>query len=134
MPKGLDEITRELENRAPGLFTRLQSHDSAARLLEELPSRFSPADLLDPQGPQRIWELLGLYHLYVARVHEALALFWRLYDQLLVAQESAGRVHKGMPLVWMSECYARLGYQVHAKPNADALRGRIASERRGVTQ
>jgi hypothetical protein len=55
------------------------------------------ADLLDPQGPQRIWELLGLYHLYVARVHEALALFWRLYDQLLVAQESAGRVHKGMP-------------------------------------
>jgi hypothetical protein len=34
-------------------LARLQSNDSAVRLLEELPSRLSAANLLDPQGPQQ---------------------------------------------------------------------------------
>jgi hypothetical protein len=129
MSNGIDEITRELRDRAPDMLRFLERRDSAARLLEELPSQFSPVDLVAPDGAQRIWELIGLYHLYVGRVHEALALLWRLYEQLLIAQESAGWIHKGMPLVWISECYARLAYQVHAKRYLmltlceDAIRG-----------
>ena len=132
MPNGVDEITGELQNRAPDLLILLQGRDSTARLLEELPSRFPLGDLVAPDGAQRTWELLGLYHLNVGRIHEALALFWRLYEQLLLAQEDAGRIHKGMPLVWISECYARLGCQVHAKRYLmltlceDALRGQGA--------
>src|SRR5262249_43399716 len=31
------------------------------------------------------------------------------------AHEKSGRVHKGMPLVWMSDCFRQLGFPVHAK-------------------
>jgi hypothetical protein len=57
----LDEITVELESRAPDLLKRLQGRDSAARLLEDLPTLFPAETLRDPNG-QRMWELLGLYH------------------------------------------------------------------------
>jgi hypothetical protein len=48
-------------------------------------------------------------------VHEALAIFSGLYQQMLAAQNPATRVHKGMPLVWISDCFGRLGFPVHAK-------------------
>jgi hypothetical protein len=34
---------------------------------------------------------------------------------MLAAQIEIQRVHKGMPLVWMSDCFLRLGRPVHAK-------------------
>jgi hypothetical protein len=129
MSEVLDAITNELQSREPDVVALLRGRDSAARLLEDLPSRYPPNDLVSPDGAQRTWELLGLYHFNTGRVHEALALFWKLYEHLLLAQQNAGRLHKGMPLVWISECYARLNYQVHAKRYLmltlveDALRG-----------
>jgi hypothetical protein len=54
---------------------------------------------------------------------------WKLYEQLLLAQQNTGRLHKRIPLVWISECYALLNYQAHAKRYLmltlveDALRG-----------
>ncbi len=65
-------------------------------------------------GGARVWELAALWFLNTNRVHEALGLFWRLYQQMTIGQGTSW-VHKGMPLVWMSDCYARLGFVVHAK-------------------
>lgn len=39
----------------------------------------------------------------------------RTAQQMLRAQSDGLRVHKAMALVWMSDCYSRLGFRVHAK-------------------
>lgn len=45
-----------------------------------------------------------------------MALFYRLYDHLLVYQEeSTVHVAKGMPLVWVSDCHANLDHPALAK-------------------
>ena len=58
-----------------------------------------------------MFEEAGAFYRDQRRFHEALAIYSKLYDQLLAAQEETGRWHsKGTPLVWMSECYAGMGY------------------------
>jgi len=104
------EAASLLEKIAP----LLERRDGPAALLEDLPRRFPPQEVAEP-APQRAWELAGVFYRNAGRLHEALAIFWALYQQMLAAQDGGVRVHKGMPLVWMSDCYARLGFRVHAK-------------------
>jgi hypothetical protein len=91
--------------------------------------------------PQRVWELCGLYYLHSHRLHEAIAIFRAWYDQLLAYQETVGaRVHKGTPLVWISQCHVLLGNPVLAKryimltacEDAIGNNGRIPPETTGV--
>jgi hypothetical protein len=50
-----------------------------------------------------------------SRHAEALETFRKLYDHILVAHDQSNeRYHKGMPLCWMSDCYAAMGYGVTA--------------------
>jgi hypothetical protein len=74
----------------------------------------APVDVATAEG-DRVWELCGIYLFQTERVHEALFLFLQLYDLKLAAQATAGRVHKGSPLIWISHCFATLGFHVHAK-------------------
>ncbi len=63
-----------------------------------------------------IWKLCGLYYPGRGRYHEALALFEALYFQMLTWQRTNGQwTHKGMPLVWMRDCHARMGHLALAK-------------------
>src|SRR5262249_6439332 len=67
-------------------------------------------------GPQRAWELCGLYFLNLSRINDALALFERLYLHMLEWQDDTGkRCHKGMPLVWIAECHSRLMHPAIAR-------------------
>ena len=75
------------------------------------------------------------------RLYDAQAIFHGLYDHMLAYQEQTGqRVHKGMPLVWISEFHARLGHPALAKRYLmlttceDAIRdkGTIPPESTGV--
>jgi hypothetical protein len=108
-----------------------QERDGAARLLQELPARFTPQQVSLQGEEQRAWELAGLSYLHdtPSRPHEALAIFWSLYQQMLAAQDQGIRVHKGMPLCWISDCFRILGCAVHAKRYLqltlceDAIRG-----------
>ena len=85
-------------------------------MLEEFPNRFSPQEVVDPKGfGQLLWQHTALFYRDMDRYHEALGLLWALYQHMLAAQEGGRRVHKGMPLVWMSDIYVRLGFRVHAK-------------------
>src|SRR5262249_24118846 len=89
---------------------------SVARLLEALPDRLPPDVIANDHASHDIWELVGRFYMVTRRLHEALAVFWGLYQQMLKSQARSGqRIHKGMPLVWMAECYVGLGFAVHAK-------------------
>jgi hypothetical protein len=107
-----DEKIRETYSH---LFQLTEQRDGAAQLLQELPNEFSPEDISHEGTKQRAWELAGLFYYNNQRWHEAMAIFSRLYQQMLTAQESGTRVHKGMPLVWISDCFRLLECPVHAK-------------------
>jgi hypothetical protein len=108
-------IQEELSALDPEISQLASQRDSTAHLLDQLPLRFAPAQVAEPGPSQRTWELAGLVHLAAERYHEALAIFRGLYQQMLAAQEQGQRVHKGMPLVWISDCFLQLGCPVHAK-------------------
>jgi hypothetical protein len=107
-------IIDELSLRSPDLVAVLGQRDCAALLLEVLPRTYPPAEVAR-HGGARPWELAGLWLLNSARNFEALSVFWALYQQMVAAQAGTARVHKGTPLVWISQCYSNLGFAVHAK-------------------
>jgi hypothetical protein len=113
VPSPSDPVIQELTPLDARVAEVLKDRDSASRLLQLLPEKYEPQAVLK-DGGARVWELAALWFLNTNRVHEALGLFWRLYQQMTVGQ-SSGWSHKGMPLVWISDCYARLGFVVHAK-------------------
>ncbi len=78
--------------------TWLRLMEGAAELATALPKIIGPTALLDTKkNLQKIWELFGLYFLNQGRVHEAIPLFYGLYDRLLDCQEQTHRhVPKGM--------------------------------------
>jgi hypothetical protein len=102
----------ELNSLDPEIVPVLEDHASASRLLELLPSKYSPTTVLSPSGA-RAWELAGLWFLNRNRGYEAVSLFWRLHQQMHEGQSVW--CHKGQALVWLSESYVRLGFPVHAK-------------------
>lgn len=112
-PTDSDPVVQELTALDAALIPVLNDRASASRLLELLPAKYPPSEIIKP-NVARAWELVGLWFLNSGRVHEAVGLFWRLYQQMVDGQQ-AGRCHKGMPLVWLSECYARLGFPIHRK-------------------
>jgi hypothetical protein len=111
-PSPLQLIREEIERLlTPRLVPFLDQRDGAAKLVQGLPRAYSPADVSAQGGPQRAWELCGLYFLNQGRPYDALPIFERLYLHMLDWQEQAAdRCHKGMPLVWIAECHSVLGH------------------------
>jgi hypothetical protein len=107
-------VLEELRTLAPDLVPVVHEPDAAARLIALLPETYTPERVAQPPG-DRPWELAGLLLLNSGRAYEALGIFWELYQHMLKAQSDGTRVHKGMPLVWISESFKRLGFPVHAK-------------------
>jgi hypothetical protein len=103
------------------LLPALSQRDGAEILGQELPLRFSPGQVSHTAGEektleQRIWELIGLFYMTKERwqPYDALHIFSQLYNHQQLAQTDY-RVHKGVPLLWMYECFLNMGYPVHAK-------------------
>jgi hypothetical protein len=125
---GIDE--KELASLAPWILPLLTRGDSAASLLSELRNRVTPDELALNWVSSRVWELAGLWHKNRGRFHEALALFWEMYQRVLSAQSTHGYLHKGLPLVYMADCFGALQFPVHAKRYLmltlceDAIRGK----------
>ena len=94
----------------------LRQRNGAFRLASSLPQRVAPKDAASRTPEQLGWELLGHYYRFQDRNHEALVVFDSLYRHMLRHQQDSGTyAHKGMPLVWMSDCHVRLGHPIHAK-------------------
>lgn len=88
------------------------NHTSA--LLSHLGKRFPVPDIasFDSWSDSWLaWEVVGLYYLSEGRYYEGLSVFSECYQALLDAQRRFGsRVHKGKPLIWMSDSYWHLGW------------------------
>lgn len=110
-----DPLLHELRDREATLLPLLDGRNSAALLIDELPRRYSEEQIAKEGNERRVWEVVGLLHLNTGRIHEALAIFWRLYQHMQSAQSKGQSAHKGLPLVWIADCFARLNYPVHAK-------------------
>jgi len=109
-----DPCLSELSTIDPDLIPILREPDAASKVIDALVNKYTPAQVQNAPG-NRAWELAGLFLLNRSRSYEALAVFSRLYEHMLDAQKKAGRVHKGMVLLWISECFFRLNFPVHAK-------------------
>lgn len=101
------------------LIRLLRNSDGGAKALEYLKENYAPSQIITTEGSpkkQIIWCNSGLYLMRTARYFEAIRIFSGLYEHMLNWQKQSNLwTHKGHPLVWISECYANLGYIVHAK-------------------
>jgi hypothetical protein len=80
-----------------------------------VPEQLSAAPSWDAEN-WNAWEAVGLYYITEGRHYEALSVFATCYEQLLQAQvRGTFRIHKGKPLIWMSDCYWHMNWLVHAK-------------------
>ena len=116
---GLDELEERLPDHLAELLHR--PGDGPALLVSALPEEYSPESVSPKSGEpktleQRLWQLVGIQILQSGRPHEAIPIFQSLYDHMLTGQGLVGgRVHKGMPLVHMSDCYRSIGFIALAK-------------------
>jgi len=111
-------IEKYIEMVLPDDWQRMLTlRNSAAIFVENLPRLFRKHEAaVSLSKAQRLWELVGLYYMGQNRPHEALAVFSGLYDYVIEAQEALKvHFHKGMPLVWISECYTLMDCPALAK-------------------
>jgi len=109
-------------------------------LADKLPISFAKELVVKDTGELRTWECVGLHYLNNQRYPEALAVFHALYKHMLDGQKSEVRYKKGMPLVWIAECYNQRGYVNIAHrylmltliEDAIELKGKISPETGGV--
>jgi hypothetical protein len=95
------------------LYALLDRRDGASELVRQLPRAFAPTSVMEGQPNQDAWTSVAGFYSAQGRVHEALSIYSALYEHMLVAQDQTRtRNHKGTPLVWMSDCYRRLGYNL----------------------
>jgi hypothetical protein len=104
----------DLEKIDPELASLIAQPDKTDQLIETLRRNYPPAKAAGGIGMQA-WDYSGLALRSGRRVHEALAVHWAHYQHLLDGQEGGSRIHKGTPLVRISDCFAALGYRVHAR-------------------
>lgn len=90
--------------------------DGAAKFITELQKVFKAEDFHKDNEAHDTWEKVRNFYKNQGRVHEALLLYFALYDQLLMSQEVSGQwISKATPLVWIGECYSMLQFPVLSK-------------------
>lgn len=132
-PETLDEM---LKRTLPAsLYDLLDKRDGAAQLVPKLLRD------VDPKSEEHLWDHCALYYSSRGRHHEALSIYYALYDALMDLQEKNGvRVAKGTPLVRISDAHATLGHPVTARrymmltmcEDAINFAGKIPAETTGI--
>lgn len=110
------DLEKEIKWINSDLIPLLDKRDGAPLLIKKLSEAYSPEQICVPYtqetleqksdvgAPQRLWECVGHFYRFQSRFYEALSIFTALYDHMLSAQFKKNTwVHKGMPLVWISE-------------------------------
>jgi hypothetical protein len=119
----------------PPLLGLLGRRDGPSILAAKLPLAY-PAAAVVTKSVQEAWERVGNYYRSIGRRHEALSIYTALYDHMLLAQEQdATWHHKGMPLVWIRDCYQDIAHNLTVLRYLmltlveDAIRGQDTSRR-----
>ena len=105
------------------LLETASCEDGGYRLAMELPTRYTPPEVAfakegdeRKESRQRGWEIIGVWFMSQNRLYDALAVFQSLYCHMLLHEhDEHQRTHKGMPLIYMSECFRLLRHPVHSK-------------------
>jgi len=136
------KATLKLKERLPeSLYPLLDRRDGATEFARELPKNFDPTSIMDGLPGQDTWTSVAAFYRAQGRTHEALLIYYALYDHMLVAEEQTRkRFHKGTPLVYLSDCYTNLGYVLIARRYLiltlveDAIRefGKISPDTTGI--
>jgi hypothetical protein len=139
-PQFLDWLGKVETDVPPEVTSKLVLRDGAAQLIGVLPKIVPLADVARPEG-EGVWQSCAYFYFNLGRYHEALAVFSAMYDQMLTYQlQQKTRIHKGMPLVRLSECHSRLNRPMLAKrylmlttcEDAMSSKGQIVPEKTGV--
>jgi len=109
-----DPILRELKHLDPTLIPLLDQADAGARLMEVLPKKYNPVQAQGGAG-LKAWDYAGILLQNRGRLHEALTVHWGHYLHLLGGQSGSSVLHKGTPLVRISDCFGAIGFPVHSK-------------------
>lgn len=115
-PDWLIEL-EELLASTPEWLKLLSDPSGAAIFVKELPVKLSAEELSKPNTRERrIWELIGLYYRAKSQWHDAIAIYMSMYKHMLNYQiRTNQRIHKGMPLVWLADCFNFLGFKSLSK-------------------
>lgn len=109
----IPEWLQELYDIAPTEWTNLLSEtDGVVSLVEQLKESL-PAEKVSQLGSQerKIWERFGQYYRGYQRWRDAIGVYSSMYSHFLEHQLISGeRIHKGMPLLWMADCYLAAGF------------------------
>ena len=98
------------------LWQQLGYRDGAATLSIQIPQCFTPDKLSQEKNLITCWERIGNFYKNLRRPYEALSIYFSLYYQLIKTQKLTKEyIHKGLPLLWISECYYTMGFPVHTK-------------------
>jgi len=93
--------------------------DSGPHALDALRRVFGRADVSEGSPACRWWQWVGAYYFNPPRWRywDALGIFAGLHEEMLKRQRQPGgqRLHKGLPLCWMSDCYYAMGLPWHAR-------------------
>ena len=119
-------LEEQLANLAPTvnsvkrdrIAAAMKKRDGGYTLATDLPTLFAPEEIVpsEPGTPQNLWYAIGQLCKNNNRLYDALAIYDSLYRHMHRYQIAADKpIHKGMPLVWMCDCFLLLGYPVHAK-------------------
>jgi len=109
-----DDLKEKLRQLAPDLVPVLDQPDAGAKLMEILPKKYTPVQAAGGEE-LKTWDTSGLFLQSTGRYHEALAVHWGHYRHLLSGQSGSTRIHKGFPLVRISDCFRSIGFPVHTK-------------------
>ena len=94
----------------------LADRSGADGFRQNLPSIFPADQFYKDVEAQTCWERIGNFYKNQFRWYEAISIYLLLYYQLLDTQEiEQKRIRKGTPLVWISDCYASMGFPVLSK-------------------
>ena len=97
------------------LLVPLIERDGADKLIDKF-SKTDTQKVSDFNNQEGYWNQIGLFYKFSGRLYEAISIFTALYNYILRAQEDNNqRYHKGLPLVWIRECYKELNCPVIAK-------------------
>lgn len=115
----------------------LDKRDGPEQIVPLLRSKYDPS----PASQEGVWDLSALAYSIQSRHHESLSIYYAMYEQLMAVQTANGvRVHKGTPLVRISDEHRALGNSLMAKrylmltmcEDAISLGGKINAETTGT--
>lgn len=113
-PKSFGELIEKFNHNWSDL---LNNPGGATAFINELPSTL-PSEKVAEDGTdeRQVWDLIGQFYMKYHRWYDAIAIYLSMYYHFLNLQASSGTwVPKGLPLVWVADCYSSLGFATLSK-------------------